>query len=213
MTPEALRVPRQVRGIRVGLAAYVSLVVALWGASMALELWTPIGLSAYADWNWPLLAALLIGIAVLERQQTDLFGGSQISLSAVGSFVAAILVDPGPAGLVIFAGVLLGPSIPRVRRPWYKRLGNGTPCSQRTEARPRRAPAHAIAYLPAAVAPDDDSRPRRQGRHGVVARLAGAARARADHDEPTVRPARDREALADDLVSDLLMPGFAYGHA
>ena len=129
MTPEALRVPRQVRGIRVGLAAYVSLVVALWGASMALALWTPIGLSAYADWNWPLLAALLIGIAVLERQQTDLFGGSQISLSAVGSFVAAILVDPGPAGLVIFAGVLLGPSIPRVRRPWYKRLGNGTPCS------------------------------------------------------------------------------------
>ena len=124
MTPEALRVPRQVRGIRVGLAAYVSLVVALWGASMALALWTPIGLSAYADWNWPLLAALLIGIAVLERQQTDLFGGSQISLSAVGSFAAAILVGPGPAGLVIFAGVLLGPSIPRVRRPWYKRLFN-----------------------------------------------------------------------------------------
>ena len=118
MTPEVLRVPRELRGIRVGLAAYVSFVIALWGASTALALWAPIGLSAYATWNWPLLAALLIGIAVLERQRTDLFGPNQLSLSSVGIFVSAILVGPGPTGVVAFAGVLLGPS------PWYKRLFN-----------------------------------------------------------------------------------------
>lgn len=124
MTPEALRVPRELRGIRVGLAAYVSFVIALWGASTALALWAPIGLAAHATWNWPLLAALVVGIAVLERQRTELFGPNQLSLSSVGIFVSAILVGPGPTGVVAFAGVLLGPSVQIARRPWYKRLFN-----------------------------------------------------------------------------------------
>ena len=124
MTPEALRVPRELRGVRVGFAAYVSVVIVLWGGSTALALWAPIGLSAYTTWNWPLLAALLIGIAVLERQRTELFAPNQLSLSSAGIFVSAILVGPGPTGVVAFLGVLLGASVQISRRPWYTRLFN-----------------------------------------------------------------------------------------
>ncbi|MDA1061383.1 MAG: sensor domain-containing diguanylate cyclase [Chloroflexi bacterium] len=126
MTPEALRVPRRLSGIRVALAAYTSLVVVLWAAATALTLWMPIGLSAYANWDWPLLAALLVGIAVLERQRTELFGPNQISLSAVGIFLSALLVGPGPTGIIAFVGMLLGPSVQSSPRPWYKRLFNAS---------------------------------------------------------------------------------------
>ncbi len=124
MTPEAPGVLRAVRGLRAGLVTYVSAIVVLWGVATALALWPPIGLSEYATWNWPLLAGLLVGIAVLERQRTELFGPNQISLSSVGIFASAILVGPAPTAIVAFAGVLLGPSIQISRRPWYKRLFN-----------------------------------------------------------------------------------------
>ena len=125
MTPQ-VRAAIGVQRLRGGLAAYVTTVVVLWLAMTAITLWSPGELDLFARWDWPLLGALAIAVAVLERQRTELFGDNQISLGSAGVFAAAILVGPGPTGLVGFVGTFAGPSLQRQRRPWYKRLFNAS---------------------------------------------------------------------------------------
>jgi len=74
------------------------------------------------EWDWPLLAALIVSTAALHRTRTDLFGDNRIALSFVALIGGGFLLSAGAVGLGALLGMLAA-GRPE-REPWRKFLFN-----------------------------------------------------------------------------------------
>ncbi len=100
-------------------------LVGVFGAT-ALLIWAtllgPLAVATVTRPSWTSILFLAVLIAGLENWETDLFGGSRLTLAFVPVFAMGVVVGPGVAGLVSVLSILVASA--HERRTWYKYVFN-----------------------------------------------------------------------------------------